>query len=162
MTSSQVGSQVAIGSLSWEIWGINSLCFHLKKNPTEKICLLILLSWKSDPNLPWHQLLFCSQDHCLFHCSKLFQTVAAWYRLRTVSALQPLIQICGKHSPVMNPISFILVLLGVPSLGSHTGERWHADTRERPKSKDLVPLLLLGAARWLKLFYVPCSWLWAL
>lgn len=47
------------------------------------------------------------------------------------SGLQPLIHTWGKHSPVMNPISFMLLLLGVPSLGSHAGERWHMDTGER-------------------------------
>lgn len=83
MANSQVGSQVALGSFSWEIWGIVyafiKKCKQTKTNE-QKICLLILLSWKNDPNLTWHQLLiFCNQDHCLFHFSKTFQTVAAWY-----------------------------------------------------------------------------------
>lgn len=164
MTNLQVDSQVAIGSFSWEIWGINSLCFHLK-NPTKprknlSLNTVKLKKWSKSQLAPTPS--FLQPRPLPLSLLKAVPNCSSMIWVRSFSGLQPLIQICGGHSPVMNPISFILLLLGVRSLRSHTGKCWHVDTRERPKGKDFVPPLLFGAARWLKLFYIPCSWLCAL
>lgn len=158
MANSQAGSQVALGSFSWEIWGI-VYAFIKKCKQTKNLSLntVKLKKWSKSHLAPTPYFLQprplpLSLFKDVPNCSSII-----W--VRSFSSLQPLIQICGKHSLVMNPIRFMLLLLGAPSLGSHTGEHWHADIRKRPRSKDLVPLLLFRAARYQKLFYVPRRWL---
>lgn len=118
MTNSQVGFQVAIGSFSWEIPGINSLCFHLKK-PNKKtpkpwktlsFNTVKLKKWSKShlapsPSFLQSRPLPLSLLKAVPNCSSMI-----W--LRSFSGLQPLIQICGKHQPAMNSISFTLLLLG--------------------------------------------------